>query len=79
MHSTSGLGANLGCRDQQIPDVPRKTEAEELARRKTYAERRARREAARLVNQKQEQQPRILAFGGDGDRSRGGADLFFGN
>jgi len=22
MHSTSGLGTNLGCRDQQIPDVP---------------------------------------------------------
>jgi type IV secretory pathway VirB10-like protein len=57
----------------------RKAEADERARRKKYAERKARREAARLVNRQQEQQPGILAFGGDGDQSRGGAGLFFGN
>ncbi|MCK1516103.1 hypothetical protein IVB22_26885 [Bradyrhizobium sp. 190] len=57
----------------------RKAEAEERARRKKYAERKARQEAARLVNRQQEQQPGILAFGGGGDQSRGGAGLFFGN
>lgn len=57
----------------------RKAEAEERARRKKYAERKARREAARLVNRQQEQQPGILAFGVDGDQSRGGAGSFFGN
>jgi outer membrane biosynthesis protein TonB len=57
----------------------RKAEADERARRNKYAERKARREAARLVNRQQEQQPGILAFGGDGDQSRGGAGLFFGN
>jgi hypothetical protein len=64
----------------------RRAEAEERARRKMYAERKARREAARVARQQQEQQPQerrqqpgIVAFGSDGDQSRGGAGFFFGN
>ncbi|UPK02233.1 hypothetical protein [Bradyrhizobium sp. 170] len=60
----------------------RKAEAEQRAGRKKYAERKARREAARMAKQEQQQhrqQPGIVAFGGDDDNYRAGGGSFFGN
>ncbi len=73
---------------KQVRAIPerldnRKLEVEERQRKRRYAERKAMRQAARALQQREQRQPRgrenapILAFGGDNSERLGGG--LFGN